>query len=175
MSKVILYIAASLDGYIATSDGSVSWLDEFSDGSIDYGFHEFFDTTDINILGATTYEQILGMDSQWPYQTKTFVATKRELPKPDGADIEFHDSSVAELVERARSMASKNIWLVGGASLAQSFLREGLLDELIITVMPLTLGDGIALFQKPGAKTRVKLLNMSTYDNSSYQVHYSLN
>ena len=172
MSKVILYIAASLDGYIATEDGGVGWLDEFEQDSNDYGFHKFIDSTDINIMGANTYKQILSLSPSWPYQTQSYIASSKQLDVPEGAAVEFINDTPENLVKMAKQQAAKDIWLIGGATLAQSFLKDQQIDELILTVMPLTLGGGIALFGNTGVKTRVKLLNMETYDSGAYQVHY---
>ena len=113
MSKVILYIAQSKDGYIASPDGSVSFLDKFNENGEDYGAEKFMENIDINIQGANTYKQVLGFDNPYPYRSKTYVITHNNLEKPDGADIEFFQGDLNQLVSKAKNESKKNIWLIG--------------------------------------------------------------
>jgi dihydrofolate reductase len=173
MGKVILNIAASVDGFIATADGGVGWLDPFNHGGEDYGFGEFLKTVDVNIQGANTYKQVLGFDIDWPYESVSFVVTNEELDKPEGADIEFHSGDLKKLISNVNSVAKKDIWLIGGAQLTQSLLRESLIDEMIISVMPVLLGSGISLFGATEIPVELTLLKSQDYGSGVVQVHYS--
>ena len=122
---VTLYIAASLDGFIATEDGCVEWLEEHAgaeDGS-DRSYEEFFADVDCLVVGSRTYEQVLSV-GEWPYgERPTYVVTSRDLPlATDRVELVAGDlrELTADLEERY-----DRIWLVGGAALAQSFLNEG--------------------------------------------------
>ena len=171
MSKVILYIATSLDGYIADADGGVSWLDDF-DG--DTGYEEFLNSIGSLIMGATTYEQILSFGVGWPYKgKKSYVMTHRELEiHPDG-DIEFIDGDIKAVVKRAKDDAEdKDVWLVGGANLVTSFINQNAIDELMIFVIPKLLNEGIPLFNEILSKQSLKLKESKAYDNGIVLLHY---
>ncbi len=123
--QVTLYIATSVDGYVADEEGGVDWLEEFHSGSSsaedDAGFDAFFETVDCLVMGATTYEQVLGFDA-WPYRDKpTYVFTHRTL-QPATEAVEFVDGAVTALSTELKRRY-EHVWLVGGAQLAQAFLR----------------------------------------------------
>jgi len=173
MSEVILYIAQSKDGYIATPDGGVSWLDKYMNDGEDYN-SKFMEEIDINIQGANTYKQILGFDIPYPYKSKTYVITHNELEKPDGAKVEFFQGDLKELVSKAKNESNKNIWLIGGASIVQQFLKDSLIDKMIIFTMPVLLKAGISLFGDSEALSNAKLVKNKTYKSGVVENHYSL-
>lgn len=169
MSKIVLYIAQSLDGYISTVDGSVSWLDDFNNTGEDLGFNDFIDGIDINIQGSKTYTQILDFDIPYPYGGKSFVLTHQQLEKPSEANIEFFQGDLIKLANKAK----KDIWLIGGANVIQQFLKELLIDEIILFTMPIILGNGISLFGKTKlAKT--KLIDSHIYGSGIVMSHYEM-
>lgn len=173
-SKIILYIASSLDGFIAGRNGNISWLDAYQVEGEDYGYSEFLKTIDIIVMGSKTYEQVLSFGS-WPYEGfKTYVLTKRQLKPVDKVKVEFYSGDLDSFVPRIRRESHKNIWLVGGASLAQSFLMGKYIDEMIISIIPVILGDGISLFGRSQEKFRLELLRSGSYDNGIVQLHYKL-
>ena len=172
MPKIILYIAMSIDGYIATEDGGVSWLDEYSDSGDDYGYSEFISNIDVNIQGANTYKQVVGFDVPYPYKSKSFVIARKELKKPQDADVEFVKGSLTEIANKAKDASIKNVWLIGGANIVQAMLEEDLIDEMIIATMPKTLGSGISLFGSNGAIIRLKLLRNKKYKSGGIISHY---
>lgn len=175
MPKIILYIAQSVDGYISTPDGSVSWLDEFNNTGEDLGFDDFVKGIDVNIQGSRTYEQVLGFDIPYPYDGKSFILTKRsDLEKPEGADIEFFSGELTELADKAKDLAKKDVWLIGGANVAQQFLNESLIDEIILFTMPVLLGKGISLFGEKGNMTKLKLVDGHIYDSGIVMTHLKL-
>ncbi len=114
MSKVILYIAVSLDGYIALSDGSVSWLSEYEGGKEDYGYRKFYESAGAAIMGARTYEQALGF-GEWSFKgLVSYVVTHGRRSERTQEDVIFYSGNLAKCVEEAKKKTKKNIWLVGG-------------------------------------------------------------
>jgi len=171
MSKIILYIATSSDGYISTIDGGVSWLDQFTGTKEDYGYSDFIKSIDCNIQGANTYKQVLTF-GDWPYNSKSYVVTNHELEKPEGADIEFVSGDIQKIAEKAKEFSQKNIWLLGGANLVQSFLKESLIDEMMIFTMPVLLGSGISLFDHNEDIQKDELVTSKKYESSAVLNHY---
>ena len=134
------YVAASLDGFIATPNGGVAWLDPFNEA--DFGYEAFLSEIGTVVLGRTTYEQVLAFGA-WPYRGKQgYVVTSTALSDPpDG--VQAHRGNLGDLASRLRSEAEKDIWIVGGGRTAAGFLAAGALDRIELFVMPLLLGAGI--------------------------------
>ena len=178
MPKVTLYIAQSLDGFIADEDGGVDWLETFHD-SFDKGvpggsYDEFFQTLDCLILGARTYEQILTFGA-WPYDNlPTFVVTHREL-RVIKDSVSLYAGDLVKLVEEVIPPECENIWLVGGANLAQDFLHLGLVDEIRLSIIPVLLGQGISLFSNSDTKHVLHLANTVAYENGIVELYYEIN
>ncbi len=165
-----LYIAQSLDGYIADEEGGVRWLEEAGGGE-DYGYSEFYSRVGAVALGAATYEQILAWGVPG-YDVPTWVFTHRELAVPPDADVRFTDRAPSEVVaEMDEAAGEKNVWLVGGAALAAQWIDERLLDELILFVVPLLLGGGIRLFGDT-VRTEVELLEAKAYRTGFVELRY---
>lgn len=151
MAEIKLFIATSLDGYIARPDGAIDWLNEIPNpDNSDFGYRDFHAEIDTVILGRSTYEEILGFDVDWPYpDCKTYVVTSQgnfHTPTPNTVLL---TSITAEIIDQISHESSKNIWLVGGGKLIKSFLNLGAVDELIITIVSRIIGDGIPLFPSP--------------------------
>lgn len=148
--KVILFIATSIDGYIADQDGGVGWLDtatEFVEE--DQSYEAFYAGVDTVILGRTTYDQVVNELSpdDYPYKDVTsYVLTSRETK--DLTNIHFTNEPVVDLVKRLRSEAGGDIWIVGGSSVVMPLVKENLIDEYQLSTMPIILGQGISLFQE---------------------------
>jgi dihydrofolate reductase len=143
-----LYIAQSLDGFVADEEGGVRWLEEAGEGG-DFGYDEFFRGVGAVVLGSEPYQQLRSWGLQWPYpDLPNWVFTRRELRPAEGADIRFVRGAPSEHdAEIDASAGEKNVWLVGGGDLVRQFVDERLLDELILFVAPLLLGRGIPLFE----------------------------
>ena len=148
MRKVILYIAMSLDGYIADSNGGVSWLvGEDVDYQGDHGYSEFLKSIDTVIMGMKTYRQVVEELSPdvWVYQgMKTYVLTHQK--KENKEDIEFIEGDICGFVKSLKEETGKDIWICGGASIVNQLMKENLIDEYQISVMPMILGSGTRLF-----------------------------
>ncbi|MGH3029052.1 MAG: dihydrofolate reductase family protein [Gaiellaceae bacterium] len=158
MSLTQYYTATSLDGFIADADNSLDWLftrQREPGGPLNYD--EFIAGVGALAMGSTTYEWILdhefaGKDAahwKWPYEFPCWVFTHRQLPVVPDARIEFTSADIATVhQEMASAAGGKNIWIVGGGDLAGQFADEGLLDEVIVTIAPVTLGGGAPLLPR---------------------------
>ncbi len=167
--KKILYIAMSLDGYIATRSGDIDWLVE--DPGYDF-YERFIENIGSIIMGRKTYEKILSFDIDWPYGSiPCFVLTSSDEFN-DTDIVSFTNSPVDELVDEISSRTEKDIWILGGGVVVSEFLTSGLIDEIIIGIMPVLLGDGIPLFQEGSGETKLELLDISSYLKGMVQVHY---
>lgn len=154
--KVVCYIAASLDAYIATEDDSLEWLFKVEmDG--DAGYAEFMETIDTVVMGRRTYEWVMEMEKgKFPYEDKEcYVFSSR--PAKSSEHAIFTNEDVPSFVERLRKRQGKNIWVVGGSLLLEAFLRERLVDEFIISIAPTLIGRGIPLFQNLDAEIEYEL------------------
>lgn len=143
-SQLRLYIAVSLDGYIATPDGSVEWLSPYP--AEDFGYNEFFAEIDTIVMGRATYDQTLTFGA-WPYAgNRVIVLTSRTIAQPP-AGVEAHSGDIRPLAKRLRG-GERDTWLAGGAKAVRPFLEHDFVDEIELYVVPLLLGDGIPLFAK---------------------------
>lgn len=169
--EIVLYIAASLDGYIATSDGSVDWLSVVEEEGEDYGYKEFYGSVDGLVMGSKTYEQILGF-GEWPYAGKPcWVCTSRRL-ETAAPGVVLTSREPTEVVAELKAQNLHRIWLVGGGRLAASFGKHNLISEYIISVIPVLLGEGIPLFPAPGQKAKLTLADSKSYASGLAQLRY---
>ena len=150
------YTASSLDGFIATEDDSLEWLFPLGDVN-DTSYPSFIADVGALAMGSATYAWMLRhavnvkdqMGTAWPYTQPTWVFTSRALPQVPGADVRFVSGDVRPVhAEMQRAAGPKNIWIVGGGDLAGQFFDAGLLDELIVQVGSVTLGQGKPLFPR---------------------------
>lgn len=148
--KVILFIATSIDGYIADQDGGVGWLETATEMvEEDNSYEIFYQEVDTVILGRTTYDQVVNELSpgNYPYSDATsYVLTSRETADVDR--VHFTSQSVVDLVKTLKAEVGGNIWIVGGSTVVMPLVEENLIDEYQLSTMPVILGQGISLFQK---------------------------
>lgn len=142
--RIDLFIAMSLDGYIADITGSVGWLEEI-EGKGDNGYTTFLDEIDTVVMGHTTYKQLFTLTDTFPYSKKHVYVFSNEKAGTKDENAAFVNGSVKNWLETTEG---KSIWLVGGAQLVKKFLEENQIDRFIITVAPIILGDGTPLFEK---------------------------
>jgi dihydrofolate reductase len=189
----LYYCAASLDGYIADPDDGLDWLlnyegtfehaaaepDPMSEGG---GYERFYEGVGALVTGSVTYEWILDhLDvaggGKWPYRGKPcWVLSSRELrlPEGEGVDVRIVDASVEEIYgEVLASACDRAVWLVGGGNVASQFADAGLIEELILTVVPVVLGDGKPLFDRPPGGS-FALLGTRASSNGMVELHYRL-
>ncbi|MGW8958603.1 dihydrofolate reductase family protein [Paenibacillus sp. NPDC055715] len=146
-NKVVLYIAMSLDGYIALPDGSVDWLYDVKGDGGDNGYADFYDTVGTVLMGRLTYEEVLRLSDDFPYAGKPcYVLTRLLTEHHQAPHITFTDEALSELVPRLQEQSKGAVWLVGGGQLAQAFIQAGLLEKAVIAIIPKVLGRGIPLF-----------------------------
>lgn len=167
MRKVSLFIATSLDGFIARKDGGIDWL--FTDG--DYGYASFYRSVDEILMGRKTYQQALGF-GEFPNQDKPVYVFTRRRGKPDFPNVSFINSSPAAFVRGLKKKKGKTIWLVGGGLLNGALLEAGLIDEIVLSIHPIALGMGIPLFA--GAREAVSWVTVKTkkYQSGLVQITY---
>ena len=166
MRKVILYIAMSLDGYIADKNGGVAWLAGQDAEVADEGtYSEFVQGIDTVVMGWNTYHQIVTELSpdEWVYQDFiTYVVTHN--PKESSDKIHFVNESPVNLIKRLREENGKGIWICGGANLIQQLAREDMIDCYYITIIPIILGSGIRLFGNANQAIKLRLLKTQSYN-----------
>jgi dihydrofolate reductase len=171
MANVILYIATSLDSYIARKDGRVDWLSMVETSDTDYGYADFYQSVDALVMGSRTYEQALGF-GDWPYPGKpSYVFTTRNLTS-ERKDVIFTSAKPDTVIREMDAQGFTRIWLVGGAELTAVFLKFHLVDEYILSVVPTILGEGIPLFLPPIPEEKLKLVELQQYPTGLVQLRY---
>lgn len=168
--KIVLYIAASLDGYIATEVDSLQWLFDV-EGEGDNGYSEFYETIDTILIGRRTYDWVMEAEKgKFPYENKQcYVFSKTMSGKQD--NVEFVNEDVITFTNRIKELKGNNIWVVGGGDLLHSFIKGNLVDEFIITIAPTILGKGIPLFKDVDFETKLTLKSIKKY-NQFVELHY---
>jgi len=157
--KIKLFIACSLDGYIAKEDGSVNWLPQSKDSA----YNNFYKSIDTVLMGKKTYEQILTF-GKYPYKDKTsYVFTKKPNQKKKDENVEF-TSDAEEFTRELVLSSGKDIWLVGGSDIVTTFLNLKFIDEIILSVIPMVLGKGIPLFKNIRKEIKLELIKTTEYD-----------
>ena len=189
MSKTQYYCAMSLDGYIAESDDTLAWLMEY-EGSFEGegtepggrgGYERFYERVGALVSGSVTYEFILGHMAQgdeWPYKGKPcWILSSRDLPVPEGegVDVRIVDAKVSELHDEMIAAAGeRNLWVVGGCNVASQLADEGLLDEVLVTVVPVVLGEGKPLFDRRLPGGPMQLTGTTTFDSGMVELRYEI-
>jgi len=170
-----VYIATSLDGYIATEDGDVDWLSEIPNpNNSDYGFNDFIQKIDAIVMGRNTFEKILSF-GQWPYPKKVFVLSNKlkEIPEELTDKVEIIAGDIKSVTAGLNKRGFLNLYIDGGKTI-QSFLKENLIDEMIITRIPILLGSGIPLFGKLEKPIRFDLVETEILDDLLVKSHYKI-
>lgn len=171
MRNLLLYIATSLDGYIAREDGSIDWLESADTGEEDYGYQEFFDSVDTTLMGNRTFRQILGFPVEFPYPGKRNIVFTRSEPVPsEYAEVTNRDP--VSMIRELKGEDGGDIWLVGGSELNSLLLEADLIDRMILTVLPRPLGSGIPLFRRRAPDLPWQLTDADAYDSGFLQLTY---
>lgn len=169
--KTQYYTATSIDGYLADENHSLDWLFQFGEieeiEGVQDDYPQFVDQVGAVAMGSTTYEwmieheNLLGDPEKWPYNVPAWVFSSRELPMVDGANIRFVQGDVAPIhADMVKAADGKNGWLVGGGDLVGQFHDHGLLDEIILSVAPVTLGSGAPLLPRKITTPPMKLASV---------------
>lgn len=159
--QVVLYIAASLDGFIADADNELDWLLS-APGEGDNGFSEFYQTVDTVLLGRKTYDWIRQHEGGKPYADKECYVFSR-FTHDDAGFISLSGEELVRFIGKLKSQKGRDIWLVGGGELIREFLNAGLVDQLRISVAPMILSSGIPLFRNLAAPTELALTGTKQY------------
>ncbi len=176
MRKIKLYIASSLDSFIADENGSIDWL--FSDA--DYGYTKFYNSIDTILVGRKTYEQSLTFE-EYPYKGKkvyvfTHNAKEQKKKKKTASDVEYVDKDIPEFVMRLiqQPFSHRDIWLLGGGEIVSLFLNAELVAEIILSVHPIILGKGIPLFNNIEKSVKLRLLESIPFESGLVQLRYCI-
>lgn len=172
--KVTAYMATSLDGFIAREDGNLDWL-SVVDAAIDYGYEAYMATIDVVVMGRKTFEKVLTFD-EWPYTDKWVVVLSASLKPTDvpthlGQKVEIYADTISKLLAFLANSGASCIY-VDGAKVVQSFLKEGLLDEITITRLPVVLGAGIALFGGLSQDIKMQHIKTTAFESGAVQSMY---
>jgi dihydrofolate reductase len=172
--KVSVYIATSLDGFIARKNGGLDWLPTGGEGGEDFGYAEFISSIDHIVMGRHTFEKVLTFGA-WHYTKKVIVLTSRDLTvPPELADkVEALHLSPRELIHKLERRGANHIYLDGGVTI-QRFLHEGLVDEMTITTIPILIGEGLPLFGKLEKDVKLELIKSESFKNGFVQNKYKV-
>ncbi|MFN8863871.1 MAG: dihydrofolate reductase family protein [Flavobacteriales bacterium] len=169
--KVILYIAMSVDGYIAGPDDDLGFLASVEKEGEDYGYGDFIQTVDAVIVGRRTYDKVLSMGFEFPHADKdAYIITR--TPRPAIGSVKFYTGDLKSLVHTLKSQPGKHIFCDGGAEIAHALMQDDLIDEWIISVIPACVGSGTKLFKDGRAPQRLTLVTAKSYDTGLTQLHY---
>ncbi len=169
--KVVVFIAMSLDGYIAKPDGDISFLSLVEQTGEDYGYSEFLKTVDTVIIGRKTYDRIFEMGFDDPHPDKNVYIVSRSAGAENGPS-KYFKGSLKGLVAELKGNEGKNIYCDGGAEVVNALLTENLVDEFIISIIPVLLGDGIQLFKNQRPENQLKLIDIKHYNKGLVKLHY---
>lgn len=169
--KVVLYIATSLDGYIAKPNDDLSFLAIVQQQGEDYGYTDFINSVDTIILGRKTYDWIKTQAADYIHSDKqTFVITR--TPRPAEGNVTFYADDLKDLIESLKKTEGETIFIDGGAEIVNQLLIEDLIDEFIISMVPILVGDGIKLFKDGRPQQKLKLIQSTQFAKGLVQLHY---
>ena len=170
--NVIVHIATSADGYIARPDGDLEWLTSRPKPEGFYGIGDFMKSVDTKLLGRKTYELSLRMGATFDSKGRHVVFSRHAPPADAPSGVEFVNGAIGPFVSRLREQPGKDIWLMGGGELIASFLDEGAIDEFVISVVPVFIGDGIPLIARRRRHVHLKLQSADRFEDGVVQLHY---
>lgn len=169
--KVVVYIAASIDGFIAADNDDLGFLASVEKEGEDYGYAEFVSTVDTVIMGRKTYDKVLSFGIPYPHsERKTYVITRSTKESKD--NIVFYNGSLSDLVSELKSKNGKKVFVDGGAQIVNEFLKLDLVDEIIVSYVPVILGSGTQLFNNQGAPSKWKTISAKQFETGLVQIHW---
>ena len=169
---VIVHIATSADGFIARPDGDMEWLTSRPAPAGFYGMNAFVRSIDTKVLGRKTYEASLRLGARFDEKSRFIVFSRHAPPADAPAGVEFVNGGIGPFVSRLREQPGKNIWLMGGGELIASFLDEQAIDEFVISVVPVLIGDGIPLIARRHRHVPLGLHSIERFEDGVVQLHY---
>lgn len=169
--KVVLYIAVSLDGFISGPDDDLSFLSTVEKEGEDYGYSDFINSVDTVIMGRRTYDKVMTLVPEFPHpDKKTYIITR--TPRSSVGVINFYTGDLKELISRLKGEPGLNIFVDGGSEVVNELLKHKLIDELIISYIPVLLGDGIPLFRDGRPIQKLAFVEAKQFDTGLVQGHY---
>lgn len=169
--KLCLFIAMSLDGYIAKQDGDISFLNQVEQEGEDYGYKAYIEMVDTVLLGRKTYDKILSMGMENHYGERDVYVISR-TPRKNSGNVTFYSGDIKKLVTALKSKHGKNIYCDGGAETIQQLLNADLVDEMTISIIPVLLGEGIRLFDSNYQEQKLQLTECQNFKKGLVQLHY---
>ncbi len=170
--KISIYIATSIDGYIARKDGSLDWLDRVGGFDEDYGFQKLLDSIDAVILGRNTYE-VAASVHDWPYKGKRIVVLSNNSLQTVREEAELFRGDLTQLASQLHSDGIKHVWIDGGVTISQ-FLDLQMVDSMTLSVIPVMLGSGMSLFSKISKELPCRLVSSQSYPSGLVQLNYEI-
>ena len=170
--KTVVFIASSLDGYIATKEETLEWLFKV-EGEGDNGFSAFYETVDTVVMGKRTYDWIIKPEfEEFPYTNKECYVFSRSTYE-ENENVKFISGDITNFVNNLKNQDGNNIWIVGGGELLHSLIQENVVDEFIITIAPTIIGSGIPLFKEGNHQLELSLKGTKTF-NQFVELHYEV-
>ncbi|KAA6440800.1 dihydrofolate reductase [Dyadobacter flavalbus] len=171
MRKLVLYIAMSLDGYIAAPGDDLGFLGKVEKEGEDYGYADFIEQVDTVIVGRRTYNWVIQHVPDFIHADKeTYIITR--TPQESIGNIHFYTGDIGELVTKLQAKEGKTIFCDGGAEVVHQLLQRSLIDEFVISVIPVFVGEGIRLFKDGRPGTDLKLISSKSFETGLVQLHY---
>jgi len=172
--KIIVNIATSADGYIARPDGDVEWLTRRPPPKGFYGIDKFAQSIDTKLFGRKTYDLSVRMGAQFDSKTRNCVFSRQPSPASVPSGVEFIAGGIGSFAKRLRDQKGKNIWMMGGGEIIASFLDEGAIDEFIVSVVPVFIGEGIPLIAPRHRDVGLSLRSVQPFPDGVVQLHYNV-
>ncbi len=171
--KLFIYIACSLDGYIAKPGGNLDFLDRVDQEGEDYCYHDFISRIDTVILGRKTYDWVMARVDKFPHaDKKTYVITR--TARAEQGNITFYTGLLKELVEELKHQQGKHIFCDGGAEVIHELMKHTLIDEFIVSIVPVLVGEGTRLFKEGQPEQDLELVSVKGFETGLVQLHYKL-
>ncbi|WP_421920108.1 dihydrofolate reductase family protein [Marinifilum sp.] len=174
MKQNLVFIAQSIDGYIANRKNELDWLDMIPNpNQLDLGYRSFIEKVDAIVMGHNTFNTVCSFDIDWPYIQPVFVISNsmRELPEKYQGKVELVNGKLSDILEMIHSKGFESLYIDGGKTI-QSFLNEDRIDELIVSTLPILLGGGVPLFRDLIKEQEFELLESKVYLNNIVQNRY---
>lgn len=173
-NKNKVFIATSLDGYIADKNGGLDWLQSIPNpNNDDMGYVEFTNGIDALVMGRTTFETVIGFDVPWPYNKPVFVLSNKlnEIPENHKEKAFLVKGTLMEILDQIHKKGFHRLYIDGGTTI-RNFLKEDLIDEMVLTTIPVLLGGGSSLFTELPNELKFELIETKRYLNQITQNHY---
>ena len=172
--QIIVNIATSADGYIARPDGDIEWLTRRPAPRGFYGMGKFMQSIDTTLFGRKTFDVGLQMGATFDGKSRNYVFSRQAPPTSLPSGVEFVAGGIGAFAKRLRDQEGKNIWMMGGGEIIAAFLDEGAIDEFIISVVPVFIGEGIPLIAHRHRDVPLSLRAVQRFPDGVVQLHYSV-